>query len=311
MPEINLNWNFDDQYDSFSIYRSNKSIDSANLPEAIADNVIGFNYIDHDVIPGVVYYYKIVAFVNNYKIVGKELKAIASVDLEPELNVSILPYAFWKLNETSGDFIDSSGNNNTLVASTTVKRNQTSIDPTTQVSSQVDSTSSVNDKYIGTFTSTETANTDFTVSFWMSVPANTTATSGEFFKMDLENGKGFSIGFGTGSDGVAPANGRFLQVGQNSIAFRSTSLSFTNVAQNAHIVLRWRSGYLEMFLNGVLKSSRSVGNYATAKKSIGVGKGEADFRPTYDIAMSRVAVYNAAISNADITKIYNITKIQS
>ena len=48
MPQINLTRQQDDQYDSFSVYRSTSTIDDYNLPEPIAENIIEPQYSDNN-----------------------------------------------------------------------------------------------------------------------------------------------------------------------------------------------------------------------------------------------------------------------
>ena len=67
---------------------------------------------------------------------------------------------------------------------------------------------------------------------------------------------------------------------------------------------------MSVFLNGVLKSSRYVNNYNAAQRSIYVGRGEGDFRSLFGIKMSRIAVYDGALTNQDIMKIATISPVQ-
>lgn len=61
MPQINLTWQQDDQYDSFSVYRSTTPMDDYNLPEPIAENIIATTYTDNTALDAITLYYKIMA----------------------------------------------------------------------------------------------------------------------------------------------------------------------------------------------------------------------------------------------------------
>lgn len=61
MPQINLTWQQDDQYDSFSVYRSTSPINDYNLPEPIAENIIEPQYSEIINETNISCYYKIMA----------------------------------------------------------------------------------------------------------------------------------------------------------------------------------------------------------------------------------------------------------
>lgn len=314
MAAIRLEFAQFGHFDSFDVIRSITSmvgIADVDLPTPITTGLKTMYYVDSNVIEGLTYYYKVRVWRGTTSFLSGELQAVATVDLMPEMNVSIQPYAFWKLNDLEGDFIDSSGNDKTLVASPTVLRGLLSADPTGQVCCGVNPDDNVlATRMIGTYEDTSNASYDFTVCMWLHMPDISVETSGEFFKLDLRDGKGFSIGFGPGYDNSPPTNGRWINIGQNWISFRNTGVLFPNHAHNAHLAVCWNSGYLKCFLNGELKSSRYVGNYNAAQRSIYVGRGEADMRPSFGIKMSRIAVYDGALTNEDILKIASISPIQ-
>lgn len=307
---------------SFDVIRSNASmVDVADedLPNPIVSNLKTMYLVDTDVIANSTYYYKVRVWRSDVSFISGQLKAVAKLDFEPELNVSIQPYAFWKLNEENGNFADSSENSNTLIASSTASRGVSSIDPTGQKCTALNnSDTNTSTRLIGLYESNQPVSSNFTVSMWIHMPSSLEQTGGEFFKLDLRTGVGFSIGLSTdSSDNIPPyANGniaahsRWLHIGQNSISFRGTNLHFSDDEQNSHIAVRWRNGYLDTFLNGVLKSSRYVGNYVAANRSIGVGRGEDVFRPSFGLKMSRIAVYDGSLTDADILKIANISIVQ-
>ena len=116
MAGIRLEWAQFGDFDSFDVIRSTTSmagIADVDLPTPIATGLKTMYYVDSNVIEGLTYYYNVRVWRGTASFLSVELKAIATVDLMPEMNVSIQPYAFWKLNDLEGDFIDSSGNNNT------------------------------------------------------------------------------------------------------------------------------------------------------------------------------------------------------
>lgn len=314
MACIRLEWAQFGDFDSFDVIRSTTSmvgIADVDLPTPIATGLNTMYYVDSNVIEGLTYYYKVCVWRGTASFLSVELKAIATVDLMPEMNVGIQPYAFWKLNDLEGDFIDSSGNNKTLVASPTALMGLLSVDPTGQVCSGVNPDDNASaTRMIGTYNDTSDASYDFTVCMWLHMPDISVETSGEFFKLDLRDGKGFSIGFGAGDENSPPTNGRWINVGQNSISFRNTGVIFPNHSHNAHLAVCWNSGYLKCFLNGELKSDRYVGNYEAAQRSIYVGRGEGDFRSSFGIKMSRIAVYDGALTDQDIMKIATSSPVQ-
>lgn len=81
----------------------------------------------------------------------------------------------------------------------TALRGLLSVDPTGQVCSGVNPDDNASaTRMIGTYNDTSNASEDFTVCMWLHMPDISVETSGEFFKLDLRDGKGFSIGFGSG-----------------------------------------------------------------------------------------------------------------
>ena len=187
MAGIRLEWAQFGDFDSFDVIRSTTSmagIADVDLPTPITTGLKTMYYVDTTVTVGNTYYYKIRAWRDDMSVVSIELKAIATVDLMPEMNVSIQPYAFWKLNDLEGDFIDSSGNNKTLVASPTALRGLLSVDPTGQVCSGVNPDDNASaTRMIGTYEDTSNASYDFTVCMWLHMPDISVETSGEFFTL--------------------------------------------------------------------------------------------------------------------------------
>lgn len=285
---------------TFNVYR--RESNDTNPPVAIATGLTSMSYSDSTAVKGESYLYSIGAVKSGFEKISEEQRIIAVHDLKPELNVSIQPYGFWMLNDETGNFLDYSGNNNHIIASPTVLRQTTSIDPSANLSAQINSVSDGSNKYIGQFEKLVATSTNFTVCLWMSIPDGSVSTSGEFFKLDLRNGQGFSLGFGNGSD-AGPNGGRFLNIGLNGSAYRGTTLNFGNDARNVHLTVRWQNGVVSCFLDGISKSSRSLGNFRSAYMSVGIGRGEAANRPSFAHSMSRVAVYNGSLTDADILKI--------
>lgn len=286
---------------TFNVYR--RESNDTNPPVAIATGLTSMSYSDSTAVKGESYLYSIGAVKSGFEKISEEQRIIAVHDLKPELNVSIQPYGFWMLNDETGNFLDYSGNNNHIIASPTVLRQTTSIDPSANLSAQINSASDETNKYIGQFEKLIATSTNFTVCLWMSIPDGSVPISGEFFKLDLRNGQGFSLGFAGGGDNSGPSGGRFLNIGLNGSAYRGTTLNFGNDARNVHLSVRWQGGTVSCFLNGELKSARWLGDFRSAYMSVGIGRGEAGNRPSFAHSMSRVATFNGALTDADILKI--------
>lgn len=296
------------------LYRDIIELNVSALPLIpLAENIVGDTYIDNDVEVGKTYFYGLLIKVGSDLQLLKSKKVMAITDNMPELDQSIKPYAFWKLNEKTGNYIDSSGNNNTLLATPNAIRNIPSIDKTGQICSSINSAVADEDaRIIGSFVSSVSVGFNFTVSMWIQVPDKSVNNAGEFFKLHSENGRGFSVGFGNGSDNQPPLGGRYINIGQNYISFRSTTAKFPDTQTNANLVIRWNNGILDIFIDGKRVSTRNVGNYNSANRSIRVGRGELSQKMNFNIKMSRVAVYDGALSDQDISNIFEklITKIQ-
>jgi hypothetical protein len=254
-----------------------------------------------------------VASVNGSNILYSQLLTVKQTrDLLPEMNVSIAPIAFYKLNETTGTFADSSGNSRTLTASTTCYRGLDTIDTTKNLCAATLNGAST-DVFIGTFAGTGTTLTgNLSMTCWLSVPSNATTTYGEFFKIG-GTGKGFSIGFNNGTNNAADLAhaGRYISVGQNAISYRPTTYQFSSVAQIFHLAVTWTSGgVLTLYINGTqVYSGSGFGSVNVPTDVISVGSGESVMG--FKLPMSRVAVYNGTLTSTDVAKIAGLTAIQT
>ena len=289
--------------DSYTIYRSTTPMLENSLPSPIATGITTNEYIDTNVTANMVYYYRVEAVKDIFKRLSAELK-VQTISQYPELNLSIPAMAFWMLDEISGDYIDRSGNSRHLVASINALRGLPPIDPLAELCSATDIEKST-EKWIGKYNGSISVGSSFTFMCWISIPNSTVTLGGEFFKLGYV-GQGFSVGFNNNDNGLA--NGRYLLVGQNGIAFRPTSYLFSNDSQNAHIAVRWLNGTLAAFVNGSKVYSQSIGYYNSSSDVFGVGVGENDI--IFKMPMSRVAVYNGALTDDEILKIAKVTQIQ-
>lgn len=145
---------------------------------------------------------------------------------------------------------------------------------------------------------------------WLDIPDSSVLTYGEFIK--IGNGpQGFSLGFNDGTSNAPYRDraGRYLLVGQNGVAFRPTTYRFSNARQKVHLAIRWNVTTLDIFINGALVQTitTSTMNSATMD-TILLGYGEQAIG--FKLPMSRVAVYNGALTNAGILKIASITATQ-
>lgn len=280
--------------DSYSVYRSTTPIDVNLLPAPIATGITSNTYTDIDVVPGGVYFYRVSSIKEPFKRLSDELKVL-TISPMPELTqTTIHPYAFWLLNETEGSFLDTSGNNRHLVSSPTAIRGLDPIDQLAELCAAANNIAA-SEKRIGLYQGVNAISNNFTLSCFISIPNVNTQTGGEFFKLG-SGGTGFSVGFNNGTPGGP--NGRYLQIGQNAISFRPTTYRFSDDAQQAHIAIRWSGGLLSVFVNGAKVYQQSVGNYRPSLDVFQVGAGELPL--DFKMPMSRVAVYDAALTDDDI-----------
>ncbi|GEM_PF-4442938 len=308
MSRITLNWTCEVGYESFEIYASSTAFTSSTLPAVWASGITSLNYVLENP-PSNPTYVMIASVKGTVKRFSQLMTVSLKRDFDPELSLSIAPWAFYKLNELSGNFQDSSGNNRHLTASVNVLRNQDSIESTKNSSSATLHTNST-ETWIGKRTGTATLGGVLTVAMWLDIPDSSVLTYGEFFKLGNDS-QGFSLGFNDGSVSAPYADhaGRYLLVGHNGVAFRTTTYRFSNVRQKAHLAIRWSSTTLHIFINGVLVQTQSTAamNSATMDTfTVGYGEQAIGFK----LPMSRVAIYKGTLSDGDILKLASITATQ-
>lgn len=308
MSRITLNWTCEIGYDSFEVYASSTAFTSSTLPSVWASGITSLNYV-LETPPSNPTYVMIASVKGTVKRFSQLMTIYLKRDFDPELSLSIAPWAFYKLNELSGNFQDSSGNNRHLTASINVLRNQDSIESTKNPSSATNH-ANLTENWIGKRIGAATLGNSFTVAMWLDIPDSSVLTYGEFFK--LGNGsQGFSLGFNDGTLNIPYMDraGRYLLVGHNSVTFRPTTYRFSNVRQKAHLAIRWNSTTLHIFINGVLVQTQSTAamNSATMDTfTVGYGEQAIGFK----LPMSRVAIYKGTLSDGDILKLASITATQ-
>lgn len=308
MSNVILDFTCEFGYESFNIYVHTEEFTESTLPEVWESGVTSLSYVIENP-PSDPVYIMVASVKGQWKKYSQLMIVRLKRDFEPELNVSITPYAFYKLNETSGNFQDSSGNNRHLTASINVLRNQDSIESTINPSSATDHTNST-ENWIGKRIGTATLGGIFTVSMWLDIPDSSIITYGEFFKLG-NGGEGFSLGFSDGTVNAPYINhaGRYLLVGHNSVAFRPTTYRFSNARQKVHLAIRWNSTTLQIFINGTLVQTQSTSAMSsTTMDTFIVGLGEQNVG--FKLPMSRVAIYKGVLTDVDILKIASITAIQ-
>lgn len=318
MSRINLNWTCEVGYESFEIYASSTVFTSTSLPSVWAEGITDLTYILENP-PSNPTYVMIASVKGAVKRFSQLMTVSLKRDFDPELSLSVLPVAFYKLNELSGNFQDSSGNNRHLTASVNVLRNQDSIESTKNSSSATLHTNST-ETWIGKRTGTVSLGTNLTFMTWLNIPDSGTPLWGEFFKLGAES-KGFSLGFNNGTQaGDASAQdraGRYILIGQNAVSFRPTTYAFSNAAQKVHVAVRFKSqntssseGSFNVYVNGVKVYTQSsigpVNTPLTDTMSVGFGEKQIGFK----LLMSRVAIYNAALTDAEILSCAQISPIQ-
>lgn len=308
MSRITLNWTCDIGYESFEIYASSTAFTSSTLPSVWASGITSLSYILENP-PGNPTFVMIASVKGAVKRFSQLMTVYLKRDFDPELSLSTAPWAFYKLNELSGNFQDSSGNNRHLTASINVLRNQDSIESTKNPSSATNH-ANLTENWIGKRIGAATLGDSFTVAMWLDIPDSSVLTYGEFFK--IGNGlQGFSLGFNDGTSNAPYMDraGRYLIVGHNGVAFRPTTYRFSNARQKVHLAIRWSSTTLHIFINGVLVQTQSTAamNSATMDTfTVGYGEQAIGFK----LSMSRVAIYKGTLSDGDILKLASITATQ-
>lgn len=308
MSRITLNWTCEVGYDSFEVYVSDTAFTSANLPNVFAAGITDLTYIVENP-PGDPTYIMIASVKGTVKRFSQLMTIYLKRDFNPELSLSIAPWAFYKLNELSGNFQDSSGNNRHLTASVNVLRNQDSIESTKNLSSATNH-ANLTKNWIGKRIGAATLGGSVTVAMWLDIPDSSVLTYGEFFKLGNAS-QGFSLGFNDGTSNAPYMDhaGRYLLVGHNGVAFRPTTYRFSNARQKVHLAIRWSSTTLHIFINGVLVQTQSTAamNSATMDTfTVGYGEQAIGFK----LPMSRVAIYKGTLSDGDILKLASITATQ-
>ena len=308
MSRITLNWTCEVGYESFEIYASSTAFTSSTLPGVWASGITSLNYVLENP-PSNPTYVMIASVKGTVKRFSQLMTVSLKRDFDPELSLSVLPVAFYKLNELSGNFQDSSGNNRHLTASVNVLRNQDSIESTKNPSSATLHTNNT-ETWIGKRTGTVSLGSTITVMMWLDIPASSATTYGEFFKIGIAN-QGFSLGFNNGSAQASylAAAGRYLLVGQNGVAFRPTTYAFSNNAQKVHLAVKWIGTNILIYIGGTLVRTVSASALAAPNDSFNVGVGEVNIG--FKLPISRIAIFNSNISDSDILKIASISPTQT
>ena len=174
MPRITLNWTCQVGYESFEIYASSTAFTSSTLPSVWASGITSLNYVLENP-PSNPTYVMIASVKGTVKRFSQLMTVSLKRDFDPELSLSVLPVAFYKLNELSGNFQDSSGNNRHLTASVNVLRNQDSIESTKNPSSATLHTNNT-ETWIGKRTGTVSLGSTITVMMWLDIPASSATT---------------------------------------------------------------------------------------------------------------------------------------
>ncbi len=308
MSRINLNWTCEAGYESFEIYASSTVFTSTSLPSVWAEGITDLTYILENP-PSNPTYVMIASVKGSVKRFSQLMTVSLKRDFDPELSLSVLPVAFYKLNELSGNFQDSSGNNRHLTASVNVLRNQDSIESTKNPSSATNHTNAT-ETWIGKRAGAISLGGTITVMMWLDIPASSAATYGEFFKIGIAN-QGFSLGFNnnTAAQAILGNAGRYLLIGQNGVAFRPSGYAFSNNAQKVHLAVKWVGGNILIYIGGTLVKTVSASTLTAPNDSFNVGVGEVNIG--FKLPMSRVAIFNSNISESDILKIASISPTQT
>lgn len=77
MARIKLTWHSDIQDNLYSVFKSETTLDLNNLPEPVVQNITELVYIDLEVIPDTIYFYRVMSKYNNKEYFSEEV--IASI----------------------------------------------------------------------------------------------------------------------------------------------------------------------------------------------------------------------------------------
>jgi len=217
---------------------------------------------------------------------------------DPEMHVSLPPVISVTLDETEGDFIDHGPNAWHFTPSATAVRGLSPADPAGGYSARAADASGI---------AARTPASSFvegqaSVSMWLHIPAATTTTYGEFFKIGT-GGNGFDVGISDNQPNTsAAAPGRYIKIGQNGIAWRNTGIRFSDDEQDVHLGITWTSAEVRFYVNGMLAGVFNWSNYNSPSPNILIGRGESGNAETTAtmLRLDRVSLFKGILTAEDM-----------
>jgi len=142
-----------------------------------------------------------------------------------------------------------------------------------------------------------TGNSSFTVSFWTK---------------PSQNNNGWVLSFGTSSNGQGFEAGNYGWGGENfgaqiwSYNYTPSTLTTTTFNNWTNITIVYSNNNLNAYKNGILVATQIV-NYTTinlAQGILSIGK-QIDFNEFYNGSLDDISIYNRALTQSEITGLYN------
>lgn len=119
MANVKLEWLQATYVESFNIYRSDSSMNTASMPEPLATGITNTYYFDTNITIGETYYYRVGAVRENQELISSEVEILADAPVMNDplwSSVELLIFAD-ATSFPSTDFVDSSSKSRAIIAS--------------------------------------------------------------------------------------------------------------------------------------------------------------------------------------------------
>lgn len=195
--------------------------------------------------------------------------------------------AYYKLDESSGNASDSSGNGNTA----------TNVNSTAYSSGKINNGASLVAASSNHFTIADAASVrvvnGWTVSFWIKP---TSLVNG--YVLNCRSGEN---GWGIGTD----TSGHILVYSGSGAFGNTTSTATMSTGTWYHVVVDFEGTSTKLYINGSLDSTLSNANITNPNTTVYMGR-KATSADTYqDGILDEVGIWSRALSGAEVTSLYN------